>query len=146
MRACGACNKNVYNLSEMTRDEAEALLIAREGSLCVRYFQRSDGTILLADCTIGKQQKRKRRLIAAGAAAMLAGGGVVAYDLSRAPVAHDGDGLHMTGAVELPRPTSEGSYFMGGSAAAEPPHEVKGDIGPASPNVAPPPAHRRGWK
>ncbi len=80
VRACGACNKNVYNISNMTRDEAQALLLQHEGSMCVRYFQRADGTIILADCTIGKAQKRKRRVIAAGATAMLAGGGFVAYE------------------------------------------------------------------
>jgi hypothetical protein len=52
-RHCGECKKNVYNLSGMTRDEAEALLIDRNGDLCVRYFQRTDGTILLADCAVG---------------------------------------------------------------------------------------------
>jgi len=83
VRACGACNKNVYNLSSMTRDEAETLIVAKEGRLCVRYYQRADGTILLADCTVGKSQKRKRRVIAAGAAALLAGSGVLAWKLSR---------------------------------------------------------------
>src|ERR1041384_1061428 len=73
-RHCGQCRKNVYNLSGMTRDEAEALLIERNGDLCVRYYQRHDGTILLADCTIGAKRTRRRRWIAAGAAAMLAGG------------------------------------------------------------------------
>jgi hypothetical protein len=74
-RHCGDCNKNVYNLSQMTRDEAEALILAKEGRLCVRYFQRKDGTILLKDCTVGVANGRKRRLIAAGAAALLAGAG-----------------------------------------------------------------------
>jgi len=27
----------------MTRDEAQALIIEKEGKLCVRYFQRTDG-------------------------------------------------------------------------------------------------------
>ncbi|HUS32940.1 MAG TPA: hypothetical protein VMZ53_30770 [Kofleriaceae bacterium] len=74
VRHCGSCDKNVYNLTQMTRDEAEALILAKEGRLCVRYFQRKDGTILLKDCTVGVSKKRKRRLIAAGAAALLAGG------------------------------------------------------------------------
>ena len=78
VRACGDCKKNVYNLSEMTRDEAEALIVAKEGRLCVRYYQRKDGTILLADCTIGVSKRRKRRIIAAGAAALLAGGAIFA--------------------------------------------------------------------
>jgi hypothetical protein len=83
VRACAQCNKNVYNLSEMTRDEAEALILAREGRLCVRYFRRSDGTILLKDCSVGVTQRRKRRVIAAGAAALLAGGGLVMFLRSR---------------------------------------------------------------
>jgi hypothetical protein len=83
VRACGDCNKNVYNISEMTREEAESLIVAKEGRLCVRYFQRKDGTILLKDCVVGVAQKRKRRVIAAGAAALLAGGAGAAFMLTR---------------------------------------------------------------
>lgn len=72
-RHCGDCQKNVYNLSGMTRDEAEALVIEKNGDLCVRYYQRHDGTILLADCTVGIKRRRRRRLVAAGAATLLAG-------------------------------------------------------------------------
>src|SRR4029079_15017578 len=81
VRHCGDCNKNVYTLSQMTRDEAEALLLAKEGRLCVRYYQRKDGTILLKDCTVGVTNGRKRKLIAAGAAALLAGGVGAAFAL-----------------------------------------------------------------
>lgn len=73
-RACGSCNKTVYNISELTRDEAEALIRDRAGQLCARYYQRTDGTILLADCTIGAHRKRRRRWIVAGATLLLAGG------------------------------------------------------------------------
>src|ERR1700733_9558028 len=81
-RACGSCKKTVYNISELTRDEAEALIRDRAGQLCARYYQRLDGTILLADCTIGAQRKRRRRWIVAGATLLLAGGaagGAVEY-------------------------------------------------------------------
>jgi hypothetical protein len=72
-RHCGACDKDVYNLSGMTREEAEALIIERNGELCARYYQRADGTILLADCTVGMQRKRGQRRTAARAA-LIAGG------------------------------------------------------------------------
>ncbi|HTL32598.1 MAG TPA: hypothetical protein VL326_05720 [Kofleriaceae bacterium] len=89
VRHCGSCQKNVYNLSQMTRDEAEALILAKEGRLCVRYFQRKDGTILLKDCTIGVSNGRKRKLIAAGAAAILASGaGAAAYVMTRGEDKH----------------------------------------------------------
>jgi hypothetical protein len=79
VRHCIDCNKNVYNLSGMTRDEAEALIVAKNGDMCARFFQRADGTILTADCTVGVSKRRKRRLFAAGAAALLSGGGFAAY-------------------------------------------------------------------
>ncbi len=52
-RFCKTCAKNVYNLSAMTRNEAEALIRAKEGHLCIRYYQRADGTILTQDCPVG---------------------------------------------------------------------------------------------
>jgi hypothetical protein len=79
VRHCGTCDKDVFNLSAMTREDAEALVLEKAGDLCARYYQRKDGTILLADCTVGVAQKRKRRVIAAGAAMLLAGGGATAW-------------------------------------------------------------------
>lgn len=83
VRACGSCNKHVYNISTLTREEAEALILEKEGRLCVRYYQRHDGTILLKDCSIGITQKRKRRVIAIGALALLGGGVFAAIKLSK---------------------------------------------------------------
>lgn len=83
VRHCGSCKKDVYNLSSMRRDEAEALIREKNGDLCARYYQRGDGTIILADCTVGKKQQRRRRVIAVGAAAMLASGVALAYKLTR---------------------------------------------------------------
>lgn len=60
VRHCGECKKDVYDLSEMTRDDAEALL-QREGALCIAFFRRADGTILTADCPVGVENVRKKR-------------------------------------------------------------------------------------
>jgi hypothetical protein len=68
VRFCGQCEKNVYNLSALTRAEAEALLVAGEGKLCVRYYRRTDGTILTTDCPVGVKRRRRRRRITAFAA------------------------------------------------------------------------------
>jgi hypothetical protein len=67
-RFCGECKLNVYNLSGMTRGEAEALLENSEGRLCVRYYQRPDGTVLTADCPVGWAKVRQRLSAAATAA------------------------------------------------------------------------------
>ncbi|CAN5917984.1 hypothetical protein BH11MYX3_BH11MYX3_09390 [soil metagenome] len=89
VRACGDCKKSVYNLSDLTRDEAQALLIELNGKLCARYFQRTDGTILLKDCSIGVARKRKHKVIAASAAALLACiGGWIVLSRPTEPEAH----------------------------------------------------------
>jgi hypothetical protein len=59
-RFCGECKLNVYNLSGMTREEAENLIINSEGRLCVRFYRRSDGTILTEDCPVGWRTLKKR--------------------------------------------------------------------------------------
>lgn len=77
VRACAQCQKKVYNLSELTREEAEALILRTHGDLCGRYYQRKDGTVLLKDCEVGVARNRKRKAIAVGAAAFLGGFGAL---------------------------------------------------------------------
>lgn len=76
VRHCGDCKKSVFDLSEMTREQAEATIVAHNGKLCVRYFQRPDGTIMTADCAVGTRQRRRRRWVAVGTVAMLAAAAV----------------------------------------------------------------------
>ena len=59
-RFCGDCKLNVYNLSGMTKYDAENLLMTSEGRVCVRYFKRSDGTVLTADCPVGWAKVKER--------------------------------------------------------------------------------------
>jgi hypothetical protein len=59
-RFCGQCKLNVYNLSGMTQYDAEHLLRMNEGRLCVRYFQRPDGTVLTQDCPVGWAKVKQR--------------------------------------------------------------------------------------
>ena len=59
-RFCGQCELNVYNLSEMTRHEAEELIAQTEGRLCARFYRRTDGTIITRDCPVGLEAVRRR--------------------------------------------------------------------------------------
>lgn len=59
-RHCGDCRLNVYNLSGMTRIEAENFLINAEGRVCVRFFKRADGTVLTKDCPVGWRAIKRR--------------------------------------------------------------------------------------
>lgn len=60
VRFCGQCSLNVYNLSGMTRSDAESLIARSEGRLCVRFYRRRDGSIITRDCPIGLRAIRRR--------------------------------------------------------------------------------------
>lgn len=71
-RFCGECKLNVYNLSGMSRDDAERLVRNAEGRLCVRYFQRADGTVITEDCPVGWSKiKAKTRVYVTAAFSMI---------------------------------------------------------------------------
>jgi hypothetical protein len=73
-RFCGDCKLNVYNLSDMTRHEAENLLLTSEGRLCVRFFRRADGTVLTKNCPVGwSAVKRRVSRVATAAFSIFAG-------------------------------------------------------------------------
>ena len=58
VRFCRACSRNVYNLSSLSYAEAEQQRRDREGRMCVRFFRRSDGTLLTSDCPVGARRLR----------------------------------------------------------------------------------------
>jgi len=70
-RFCSQCKLNVYNLSGMTRDEAETLIIKAEGRLCVRFHMRPDGSIITQDCPIGWAKVKQRTKLFATAVVSL---------------------------------------------------------------------------
>src|SRR5215204_223410 len=70
-RFCGDCKLNVYNLSGMTRDEAEALVMNAEGRLCVRFYKRADGSVITSDCPVGWEKLKQRTRVYATAVASL---------------------------------------------------------------------------
>ena len=74
-RFCNLCLKPVYNLSELTAEAASDLIREKESKLCVRFFQRVDGTVLTADCPVGAAAvwRRVKRLVAATIALLVSG-------------------------------------------------------------------------
>ena len=82
-RYCSECKLNVYNLSDMTRREAENFIINAEGRVCVKFYRRSDGSILTKDCPVGWQAvKRKVSRTAKAFVSLCAGifGGIFAFN------------------------------------------------------------------
>jgi hypothetical protein len=61
VRFCQHCSLNVYNLSAMTKREAERLVTRNEGArLCVRFYRRKDGTMLTQPCPVGLRALKRR--------------------------------------------------------------------------------------
>jgi hypothetical protein len=81
VRFCSQCSLNVFNLSSMNRSEAESLIARTEGRLCVRFYRRSDGSIITKDCPVGLRAIRRRlsyaaKAISSAVIGLLAGLGV----------------------------------------------------------------------
>lgn len=64
VRVCGGCKLNVYELAELSTDEARALVEKHEGKTVVRYWARSDGSVLTRDCPAGVRARTVRRAAA----------------------------------------------------------------------------------
>ena len=78
VRFCSQCQLNVYNLSAMSKYEAESLIARTEGRLCVRFYRRKDGSILTDNCPVGLRALKRRafrfkRAVAASILGFLAG-------------------------------------------------------------------------
>lgn len=133
VRFCLSCEKNVYDLSAMTREAAEALLTERMGGgeLCVRFYQRADGTILTQDCPEGAKKKRRKKLALAmaGAGAMMASAATAMFS------SRQGD-------VELPRVVA-GGLTMGEMAAPVTTTTPDGPVVESVESVTPPPVQPR---
>lgn len=52
-RYCGQCKLNVYSLAGMSDREAKEFVLASEGRVCVRLYERADGTMITEDCPVG---------------------------------------------------------------------------------------------
>jgi hypothetical protein len=57
VRHCDQCDQRVYNLSNMSRVEAEELIQKREGKMCVQFYRRPDGTVVTRDCVMIRWSK-----------------------------------------------------------------------------------------
>lgn len=60
VRYCSKCQLNVYNLSGMTKPQAEKLISSAEGRICVAFYRRADGTVLTQNCPVGLAAVKQR--------------------------------------------------------------------------------------
>lgn len=76
VRYCQGCSKNVYNISDMSKTEAEQFLQDNGTNECIRLFRRQDGTLITDNCPVGLRHLRNKcqaamRTIAAAAASLI---------------------------------------------------------------------------
>lgn len=128
-RFCAHCQKDVFNLSALPRDEAETFLRERTAEVCVRLYKRADGTVLTSDCPVGVKRKRRRK-----AAVAAVGGGLLAA----------GAFLHLASS----RSMMQGEVTMGKMEVAPPPTRAMPALPEpeptTTPNVDAPPEHIMG--
>jgi len=60
VRFCSQCHLNVYNITALTRKQAEKLIAETEGRLCAKLYRRADGTIITRDCPVGIRAIKRR--------------------------------------------------------------------------------------
>jgi hypothetical protein len=67
VRVCHRCNRKVYNISNMTREEAERVIRMSGGRLCAQFYRRKkDGMIMTAPCGFVGKVKRRLSILASG--------------------------------------------------------------------------------
>jgi len=124
-RFCKECKLNVYNLSGMTREDAERLVTNADGRLCVRFYKRPDGTIITQDCPVGWAKIKQRTRLYATAAmsmlmALLTGLFVVSF-LKRSDTSVTMGEIAMPARTPSPTPTPMmGNYMTMGAIAPRP--------------------------
>ena len=101
VRFCQQCERNVYNLSGMSRAEAERLVTNAEGRLCVRFYRRLDGTVLTANCPVGLRALKQRAARTARAFISAVLGFFAGLGVSPGP---PGRWIPIVGADALPQP------------------------------------------
>lgn len=87
-RFCRECDKKVYNLSAMTREQVASLISDRQGKLCARFSFRPDGTLLTLEPAAAPRAPRGRAPRAA-AAAFTAVFGLCASAFAQSPARAD---------------------------------------------------------
>jgi len=58
VRNCSQCSRKVYNISEMTKREAEDFIRTNGVSQCMTFYRRKDGTIMTDNCPVGLRKLR----------------------------------------------------------------------------------------
>lgn len=114
IRHCGGCAKNVYNISAMTKKEAEEFLNINGDSACLRFFRRADGTVITDNCPVGLRKFRDRmKAVAQVAASFIAF--VISIPMACAQGANSSTQNTNTGAPQNSSTLVKPTHMLGGA-------------------------------
>lgn len=100
-RFCDLCQKDVHNLSAMTRLEAEAFLEdSTDKDVCVTFYRRRDGKIMTTDCGPGQSRRAQLRKKSAWAGASILAGSTAAACTTATPQSEEASTFHKAALVE----------------------------------------------
>lgn len=125
-RFCTMCQLNVYNISNMTREEAEDLFLENEGRICVRLYRREDGTVITKNCPVGlKKLTQKVSRTATAAFGLFAGfvSGLFGFSSVNTPVGHAAEPeiasteQRIAQRARVTSPTDDGAISFGGDVS-----------------------------
>ena len=115
VRHCAQCDKQVFDLSAMTRDEAERFVGERATDArpaCIRIHRRADGRVITSDCPVGVRRRSRRRIAAVAAVvggSLVLGGGAAfgaAQTVTMGDMAPLPDEQVMVGVMAVVEPTA----------------------------------------
>lgn len=130
VRTCSGCDRNVWNLSDMSKSEAEQFIAENGASECAIFYRRKDGTIMNDNCPVGLRMLRQKARDFAGLVA-----GFLSMVLGAPGVS----------AQEAPKDTH---CYPGNMVIAPPPPTTGGDAGRKMvlPETEDDPQHRKAKK
>lgn len=73
VRSCPRCGQNVYDVAELSVEEADGLLARGDGRRATRVLRRPDGTVAMRPCRPRLRWRLAAVLVAAAAALVVAG-------------------------------------------------------------------------
>lgn len=110
VRFCTHCDQKVYDISQLSREEASKFLAEATGRVCVRFYRRADGTIMTADCGRAERTQVRVRAAVVTAFTLL---GLAAKFATPPPIAEP----EMMGKIASPEEARPAGYAVGSVAA-----------------------------
>jgi hypothetical protein len=72
-RVCSKCTLHVYDLRNMSQQDAEQVVFQREGKAATTYYKRKDGRFMTSDCPVALAIARRNLVLAIVGLILLAG-------------------------------------------------------------------------